>query len=346
MSYKRFTMTVLGIVLVLTISFASFIYYIDPMWTFGHANKYNDRQTVINEREQKTSEIYFQPFEYDTLLIGSSRSTYINPHDFVGMDVYNYAVSNMSIREYWSFVEFAKSQHGKEFENIIIGLDFFKSSTKESSAPHSLDNYVEKVTKPFYRWKYLLSFDVFKYAVHNFKMSKDNVIEEERIYNRDNVAFAKVIDEETAKVDTIKKIDRFRSTFYGDNYVYYPQYKEIISKVRDSNPNSKIIVFTTPISTGLFKALVEEGQLDDYERWLTDLVEVYGGVYNFMYPNSITNDQSNYFDGHHFYPEIGTLIAHRLSGAEEDVPEDFGVYVTNENLQEHLEYVRGLAADF
>ena len=52
---------------------ASFIYYIDPMWTFNHKNAHNDVQTVIDERQQKANAMHFQPFDYDTLLIGSSR---------------------------------------------------------------------------------------------------------------------------------------------------------------------------------------------------------------------------------------------------------------------------------
>jgi hypothetical protein len=59
-----------------------------------------------------------------------------------------------------------------------------------------------------------------------------------------------------------------------------------------------------------------------------------------MYPNSITNDSSNYFDGHHFYPEVGTMIAHRIDGTNQGVPKDFGIYVTNENIAEHIEFVQ------
>ncbi|MGJ9458149.1 hypothetical protein [Oceanobacillus sp. CF4.6] len=74
---------------------------------------------------------------------------------------------------------------------------------------------------------------------------------------------------------------------------------------------------------------VEEGNLPDYKRWLNDIIAVFGGVYNFMYPNSITNDLSNYFDGHHFYPEVGNMIAETISNENpQGVPEDFGMYMT------------------
>lgn len=341
MNYKSFVFKILSIVFIVVFSAASFIYFIDPMWTFGHKHKYNDVQTVINERQQKTNQIKFLPFEYDTLLIGSSRSTYINEHEFSGMNVFNYAVSNISIQEYSSFIEYAKSERGREFDTIIIGLDFFKSSIKESSAKLSIDQYATEANKPFYRYKNLLSYDLLEYSWQNFKTSRNNKVEEERVYNREHVASAKDIDPSLKEKQTIAKIEKFRKEFYGETYQYNPDYKNILMELKKNNPNTKFIIFTTPISTPLFTALVDEGRLTDYENWLEDIVSVFGGVYNFMYPNTVTNDINNYFDGHHFYPPVGTLIAHRISQDEdENLPADFGVYVDDEHIAVHIKTIK------
>ncbi|WP_108668981.1 hypothetical protein [Peribacillus acanthi] len=336
MTYKSFVIKVMTILLVCVIGAASFVYIMDPMWTFGQAHRYNDVQTVIDERQQKTNAITFQPFEKDTLLIGSSRSTYINQNDFEGMDVYNFAVSNMSVREYNSFIEYAKQERGKEFERIIIGLDFFKTSVDQSAAPRSLAQYEKKIDERFYRFKNLLSWDLLKYSYENFKMSKANTVKEERNYNGNNVAEAMKIDPEKTKQQTDAKIEKFKEVFYGKTYKYNPDYASYLAELKKNNPNTEFIVFTTPISTPLFQALIESNRLPDYERWLGDVVSVFGGVHNFMYPNTVTNEISNYFDGHHFYPEVGTLIAKELSGKEKDVPADFGEYVTAGELKQHL----------
>jgi hypothetical protein len=313
----------------------------DPMWTFGHQHKYNDVQTVINERQQKTNRILFQPFAYDTLLLGSSRTTYINQHDFEGMNVYNFAVSNASVQEYNSLIELAKKKRGKEFERIIIGIDFFKSSLKESSTKKSLNQYIEAANEPFYKYKNLLSMDLLEYSWQNYKMSRDNKVLEERNYNRNNVANAKTVDPEVMEKQTEAKIQKFRDVFYGDSYEYNTNYKSILEELKKNNPNTEFIVFTTPISTPLFEALVEEGRLPDYERWLNDVAEVFGGVHNFMYPNSVTEDLSNYFDGHHFYPNVGKLIAQRISHSSgKELPNDFGVYVDQKHLAAHLASIR------
>ncbi|CAM3558392.1 hypothetical protein GCM10009865_10940 [Aeromicrobium ponti] len=341
MNYKSFVMKIMAMVLVCVASVGSFIFYMDPMWTFGHHHQNNDVQTVINERQQKTNRILFQPFPYDTLLLGSSRTTYINQNDFKNMNVYNFAVSNASIQEYNSLIELAKKKRGKEFDRIIIGLDFFKSNIKESSAKKSMNQYITAASEPFYRYKNLLSMDLLEYSWQNFKMSKENKVLEERNYNRSNVANAKAVDPELMEKQTEAKIQKFREVFYGDTYEYNPEYKEVLSQLKKNNPNTEFIVFTTPISSPLFEAMVEEGRLPDYETWLKDVTEVFGGVYNFMYPNSVTEDLENYFDGHHFYPEVGKLIAQRISqGNSSTLPSDFGTYVSGTELAAHLKGIR------
>ncbi|WP_050616482.1 hypothetical protein [Bacillus testis] len=336
MTHKTFAYTVFTMVTAIVLLAAGFVYYMDPLWMFGSSHAFNDVQTVIDERQQKSDHIRFQPFDYEALLIGSSRTTYINQHDFANEKVYNYAASNMSVREYKSFIEYAKQYNGKEFDTVYIGLDFFKSSIQESAAPRSLDHYIEKQNESFYRLKNTLSWDSVKYAWTNLKMSVADTAMEERNYNRENVAFAKKVPPEQIRKQTEKKIEKFKEKFYGESYQYNPEYANYLREVKEMNPHTKFVAFTTPISTPLFQAMVESGRLPDYKRWLADIVSVFGEVHNFMYPNSVTDDLGNYFDGHHFYPETGTLIAQKLSNIPEKVPADFGMIVTGDNLEDHL----------
>ena len=344
MSYKKFVITVLSIILLCVGGSASFIYYIDPMWTFDHKNPHNDVQTVIDERQQKVNAMHFQPFDYDSLLIGSSRSTYINQHDFDGMKVYNFSASNMSIQEYESILAYATEQNEKPFDRVMIGIDFFKTSITQSSSPVNLDSYIATMEEPIYRFKNLLSYDLLKYSYNNYKMSENNKTVLDRNYNRDNVADAVRLDSEKVVQQTKEKVKKFRKEFYGETYVYNPEYKQVLLDLKGKYPNTEFIIFTTPISTPLFEALVDQGLLPAYEQWLTDVTDVFGGVYNFMYPNSITNDLKNYFDGHHFYPEVGTMIAHRIDGTNTGVPDDFGQYVSKENLESHFKFVHSEVA--
>lgn len=342
LSDKKFSRVTVAVFLVMAAITAGFNYWIDPLWHYGHANAFNSIQKVTNEREQKIAMLHYGRHDYDTLLIGSSRSTYIHPSAFEDWDVFNFSVANMSIREVHSIMLYSQSQL-PGLKRYLVGADFFKSSEKEAGAPRSLANYEKKIAQPFYRTKNLLSLDSLDISIQNFLNSATDTVDEERMYNRKGEAFAKKLTKQEVDESTSLKIERFEEEFYGSNYTYYKDYPLILQKIKEAAEPGELTVYTTPISTALFASLVSTGLYEDYEQWIRDLVRVYGGVWNFMYPNTITNDIMNYQDGHHFYPEIGTLIAKRIQHPDTaEVPDDFGVFVTADNVDEHLQHVHEL----
>ncbi|QPC47544.1 hypothetical protein [Mangrovibacillus cuniculi] len=341
MKSSWWTSLVLSIVIISTGSVAAFNIYIDPLWMFGFSHENNDVQTTINEREQKVNRMVYQPFSYDALLLGSSRATYINQHDLAGDDVYNFAVSDMSFLEYKSFLQVAVEENGRHFDRVYIGVDFFKTSKQESKLVGDMVAYAEEIRNPIYRWKQQVSLDVLDYARTNYRASTRDEDVFVRNYTRDNVATAWKLSEEQVARDTEAKVSRFRETFYGDSYEYNPEYAEVMKELVELYPDTEFVIFTTPVAEPLLRAMAEEGRLPDYERWITELVEVFGGVHNFMTLNEVTrNWKQNYFDGHHAYEHVGTWIAQRMSDANASaVPQDFGLIVTEENLEQHLQSV-------
>jgi hypothetical protein len=62
-----------------------------------------------------------------------------------------------------------------------------------------------------------------------------------------------------------------------------------------------------------------------------------------MYPNTITSDLNNYFDGSHVYPDVETLIAHKITGYPDNkIPADFGILLTKNNFAKQMNYIDGL----
>jgi hypothetical protein len=307
--YKLFIYIFLFIVLLLLGGVFSFNYWIDPLWTFSHQHDYNDVQVVIDERQQKVNHLYYQSPAYDTLLIGSSRTTYINQEGFGDFSVYNFAASDLSFLEYEAMIDYFVEQNEENLERIIIGVDFFKSSVQESQNPVALKPYIDRVKAPFYRYKQLLSLDLLDYSRRNYRISKANNIALERNYNRDNIAFARQFEPSSIERQTDEKIDTFTSTFYGEHYMYNHEIKHVLERIKTRYPDIELIIFTTPIMTDLYQAMIDSGNKPDYDRWLKDLESVADQLIHFMYPNTITNDRMNYFDGHHFYPRVGSIIA-------------------------------------
>lgn len=83
MLYKRWIKN-LNLAVFLIMTFTTSINFIaDPLWTFSHQNIFSKYQDGFDERQQKTNFIYFNGLnKYDGLLLGSSRTTYINQNDF------------------------------------------------------------------------------------------------------------------------------------------------------------------------------------------------------------------------------------------------------------------------
>ncbi|HZK44068.1 MAG TPA: hypothetical protein VFC73_07240 [Syntrophomonadaceae bacterium] len=307
---------------VLTIGMLNF--YIDPLWCYGHVNEHNQVQMPFNERQQKTNYITFNEFDYDTLILGSSRITYIDQNDFKGHKAYNYSVSNMLLDEYHDYIEYAKKMRGSEFEHIIIGLDFMatnKNIPREFEMP---SYYIDNTSQFAYRYKTLISTDTLDYSRQNYEAAQ-NGEPVNFAYDRSNIKTLLPVsaEERTKKIQAT--IDKYRQDIYS-NYEY-AEVKEILGQVKASNPNTNFIIFTTPVNHNLYKLMEEMDLSTHYQQLLIDTVEVFGQVYDFNYPNPITTDDSSYYDASHFYPEIGTLIANKVTNTGEIV-ENFGVLLT------------------
>jgi hypothetical protein len=335
MSFNKFIKGFFFLTIIFLSLIAGLIYFIDPYWTFSHSNKFNSLQKAPNEREQKSNLLYFQNKEYTGLLLGSSRVTFLNHKDFKKSDVFNYSFSLSMPENYDKYIEFAKEQNKKDFEYIFIGLDFF-GTNKNIEKNKEANEIFDEIKSPFYRYKLLLSIDSFKLSLENIKRSLLNK-SGGRSYNRDNIAFTTKID----KDDVINKVTSIKVEELVGNikdYKYNTKYKSILENLKESNKNTKFIVFTTPTTSVYLGKLKEIKLYDDYKLWIKDIVSVFGEVHHFMDKNTITNNYSKYFmDYHHIYPEYSSLIINKL---EDDnykfKTKGFGKLLNKDNIKGYL----------
>lgn len=338
-SYKKWLIITLILILLPLAALAGFNYYIDPLWNFDHANPYNRIQASFDERQQKTNYVTFGDFNYNALILGSSRTSYINQNDFYGYRAYNYAVNNMLMEEYQGYVDYARQKYRRQFDCIFLGLDFFTTNRnlKLDNQFNPPDYYIGKASEFGYRWKTLLSTDALRYARQNYQTSRRG-IPVNYAYDRGNIKTLLHVDQATRDQQLESSLERYRTRIFAD--YEYRDVKKTLTALKQSNPDTSFVVFTTPISAPLYDLIVEMGLLPCYQQWLTDLVDVFGQVYCFTYPNSITNNPDNYYDAGHFYPEIGTLVAHRITGfPDSNLPPDFGILLTPKNLSQYFDYL-------
>ena len=314
-----------------------FNYVVDPNWTFAHANILNSKQKGFNERQQKTNFIYFNGLQdYDGLLLGSSRSTYINQNDFDGLNIYNYALNSMFPSEYKEYIAFAKKVKGRNFKYIIIGMDFFGTNAKTESLEFETPQfYIANTQSPYYRYKMLFSYDTAKFSLKNIK----NVYRDsQHFYRRDNVHIQEKVSEPERKNRFEINLKRHTENFMDNKYVYNSQYKTILEGLKTDNPDTKFIIFTPPVSANLQVSIIKDAKrFNEYERWLKEMIEVFGEVHHFMNINTVTTNLQNYPDDDHFYPYIGKMLANKLSGKlNETIPESFEFILNAGNVDSYL----------
>lgn len=62
--------------------------------------------------------------------------------------------------------------------------------------------------------------------------------------------------------------------------------------------------------------LIKENQWGNYKHWLQELVDEFGSVYHFMYPNILTLDDTSFNDAHHPTEATCNLILNAINNRQ------------------------------
>ncbi|WP_456364382.1 hypothetical protein [Priestia aryabhattai] len=334
---KRLFLTSLIIVVLPVSAIMGFNYYIDPLWNFDHKNKYNDYQIGFDERQQKTNYINSRKdFEYDSLMIGTSRVTYMNQHKFKNEKAFNYSLSSLHIDEYLPYIDYATKKNGKDFKTIYMELYVNSYDSTAINTNRSPSIYFQKSEEPFYKITSLFSKSTFDSSIENYKISKAKFYAGPRSYNRDNVGIT------TYPNDRLEPLwDRFKASFEATTskpFIYDDDYKQKLSAIKKAYPNTRFVVFTDPIPAKRFDLIMDnEDQRNAYKRWYKEMVSIFGEVYSFQGHTPITTDMNNYFDWFHYYPNVGDdMIAAFQNPAKH---KDILKVVNDNNLSKYLNSV-------
>jgi hypothetical protein len=323
----RYILTAILLALGLAAAAGAVNYLADPLWCFDRGRALGLRHDWMNERQQKTDRVAYGDFDYQGLLLGSSRATFIDQNAFSPMSIFNYSVSAMIPEEYARFAAFARQKNRRPFEVIYLGLDFSGALVAPVNPLKPDFRCFENVADPFYRYKTLFSADTLLYS---FRSARNTLMPSafdsydsgnvKRMAARSQIEIHKAVDDDT----------KAYSAIYCRNG-YKEDYRETLKTLVRDNPGTRFVAFTTPVSMSNFSIIQGCHRMDNYRRWLKDAADVFGGFHHFMYPNSVTRDPSNFYDSHHFTERVGSMIAARITGDNKtDVPPDFGVYLTTE----------------
>lgn len=334
--YKWFILYLLLAICGLCVIVAGYNFYYDPLMISGFTHNANRIVPVVDARMQKTNKLVHYRANYDALLIGSSRVEQLRNEDFAPYNVFNYGLPSIYPDEYVNYIDLFRKYNMSKKLTIFLGFDFYGSNANNFDHAKPFEYYIEMCTSLARVSKLLLSRDTFDYSR---KMSTG--INQAFTYDRKslNKITTHIAPEESRSL-LLKQVNNYKSTFYG-NYVYNKNFREMLINIKKHAHGARIIVFTTPESNDLFKAMAENGLMSHYEQWITDIVAAFGEVYNFMQPGLFASDYNNFVDAHHLFPEKSTPIVRLIIGQRTSPNAEFyNSLVTQKNLQQQLKQIR------
>ena len=126
------------------------------------------------------------------------------------------------------------------------------------------------------------------------------------------------------------------------NYEYSDDFMALVKKIvqyceiNDIN----LYVYISPLYVEHFHAIKEVGLIDEFEHFKRDLVKITDYL-DFTGDNSITSDKNNYWDSSHLRIENTEVVMAKLfKDPNFKGYEDFGVFVTPNNIEKHLKEQR------
>ena len=303
-------------------------YQIDPLWNFDHSNDKNNAQRAFDERLQKINYMNSHEMDYDSLLIGSSRVTYLNSTEFKDEKVLNLSLSSIHIDEYLNYILYAQSLNDKPFNKIYIELynNLYLSSFKQTA--NSLDYYTGISEAPFYKIKSLFSYDTLLKSRENARYAEEIPDTIPRLYKRNLDTFNEFTPYKESRVKELLT----NALNKDGTYEYYPEFKTKLEEIKKAFPNAEIIAFSDLLPMENLKLTnTTNNRIDLYNQYVRDVVDVFGSFYSFHNSNYITeNYDGNFFDYFHFNNQIGAEVIRSLENPEDS---EIVEVITDQNIR-------------
>jgi hypothetical protein len=287
--------------------------------------------TWPNENYLKMDYLLNNISDYDSLLIGSSRVSLIDANKILDGKYYNLSYSEGLPYEHLENLKLA-IKNGAKIKNIVIGFDEFSylphmyHQNDDMRLPHYLSEISDRGFYEFF-WHYLSlkpSYDRFKIIFNS-----DNVFDVDRIVTNGNIFlehFEREIEEDIKKHSLDKK---FLRPLLEYNPTHVDSTIKTIKKFMDFCKQNDIIVkfFINPIQ----KSTYLNTDLEYFHLFKRKLLEI-SDYYDFSGLNSITINNYNFYETLHYRPMIGDMIVNKIFGINKDIPNDFGILLTKNNI--------------
>jgi hypothetical protein len=335
MNYRKFVIIILCVLYACLLSLALINIVVDPYQIFQ--TPFLKQQSQPNERYSKIEFLKKNKGRYNSYIMGSSRVGLTNTDILVKYlhmaKFYNLSTALAVPYEHLLHLKYF-IKNGYPVRNLYIGLDLDLclgvKMHKDKDLLLKLHPGVLNRNLIGYYWSYLSVFpktDIRRKLKLNFsrKVSPIQISGKDGVWTfGEEAENGKVFFEDPTNNDNITIKNKVKEENVEG-------LRELVTLCRQHDIN--LILFITPHN----KFFMDRFVVEDYLTFLRKLSEI-TSFWDFGGYNSITTNNENYLDRSHYKPSISRMIAARIFNDKTlTVPEDFGVWVTKENIDSHLE---------
>lgn len=351
MKAKSWVVMCLVLALLLVLAVAAVNFFVDPFGVFGQDVWYSYAET-LNPRVGKTAYLMQHADEYDSYLVGcSSTSSYPveELNDYLDAKFYNTIVYGADMQDTRLTVKWLLEHC--TVKNIVLNVyidNGLSYATGEDSLSFKLHESVSGAGKPGFYGGYLLASP--QYALDKLKAQQDGLLlpQSYNVFDERSGAY----DKRARDVENIGSLERYYESYpvfqsypTGPSQLGYTDacmqdVAAIVELCRDAGV--QLYVACAPVYRDYFEGYSAEAVTAFYTKLaaVTD-------YWDFSY-SSVSCDPRYFYDATHFRNDVGRMALARMFEDESVyVPDDFGVYVTQENADAHAAALcaHGAAAD-
>jgi len=330
--------------------FYLFVLSVDPYDKYGF-NFWNLKTKAVNShRDNKFHQINNTKKHYNLFIIGSSRVQAFDPDILekeIHLKTFNYGVNNSKPEDLLAITKHIIAKQKPKI--IFLQTDFYNLNKhipmdgRLNSSP--LKAYLEgTVTKNinnkkfYYFEKTYITLSSLKDSIKLVYKNKLGHVEITHKKNGMKLGYKPVRDPELA--ETYFKNEYKTYEFDSNRINYFKKLKHIC----DSN-NIELIVSISPMNKDHFLKLVSDKYLlEKLLAFKRIVVNIFGTVHDF---NNISTFNYNYpYWSNSVHPSIelpklmSSVIFHKYGYSYKNVPKDFGVLLTKQNIEQQLESLK------
>jgi hypothetical protein len=290
----------------------------------------------LNQHIYNPELVFRNPERFDSFLFGTSRVSVIDTRKITTGRFYNMSYPQSVLAEHLAIIKTFLNK-GIKINNVIIGLDEYSFMTRM----HEHENQLLTVMHPavsgkspvtiFFRYFFRMPrpIELSYWFKHLFKNKSELYLS----YNGLNLGW---MNKEKEIVATGKPLFKNQALVYAPFIFDRQLVNEVLAQIDEMKElarknNFSLIVFLNPIYAHRY-ANYAEGFLIIKE----ELAE-HTDFYDFSGFNSVNTNSFNYYEDWHYRYLIGDMIIQRIFGnGSISVPADFGVLVTKDNVENHL----------